>query len=163
MAIERPDWDQDGEAVVPSEAPVTAVTLTPAEGTAMVEEAVANANATGEPVASELDPVELDPALVAEWSNSHEGFDAKLEMAQEVAIGILASLPDPDGFKAAFDTLPQGVQGKVYRTLAASPHLRGDRLLNAVESTLTLEEQAAADQWFVELAEDNWQALIGEN
>jgi hypothetical protein len=46
-----------------------------------------------------------------------------------------------------FDELPPSVQAKLYRTLAVKPHLRGERLLDELESKLTLAEQVEAEAW----------------
>lgn len=79
--------------------------------------------------------------------------ETQIEAARFRVEQLLPTLPD--GFASEFDKLPANVQRRVFATLAASPHLDGERLLQKISSKLTLGEAYAFDQWLAGLPQ-NW-------
>jgi hypothetical protein len=147
MSIERPDWG-DGEhqsfvqpngngALVPTGgAPDAAADL--------IRE-----------IEREYPPLRSERRVEAGDFNPLEGMARhQIEAASSAAEMLLVDEPNSQAVMDAFDDLHPKVQAKVYRLLATTPHLRGEKFWKRLYGTLTLEETILADDWLADLSED---------
>ena len=122
------------------------------------------------PAARDLTPGEMIQQYEAEGVHGFESeapagdplegmTEDQLETVQ-VAIGMILG-EDPTGFAEAFDRLSPGLQGKVFTTLSANPHLRGLDLIDAIERKLTLAEAAEAEAFLRGLSPEHRRLLRG--
>jgi hypothetical protein len=158
MPIERPDFgDGESRSVVPAAQPVDLDAL-PAGSVVSGETLLASVQAekpaaTGNGISAELRKT---------WEREG-GFELHLKAAQDRANQILGPADDANALRSHFDTLPAGIQGKIFDVLRLSPSRSPDagfRLINQIESTLTPQELTIAEAWLSKLTPAQKNAII---
>jgi hypothetical protein len=133
MAIDRPDWS--GGLPVPSGAGVVPATDADYAGLGPQAQSTLQTG-TG-----------LHHELAREMQGTPDGFDANLESLKASAEMVLDEVGDREAFISAFDELSPSVQTKALRAAWQNPGRSFLDLLDIVEPTLTLAEQAEAEAW----------------